>query len=176
MRPTLTTPRLVLRPYRLSDAPRVQQLAGDKIIADMTANIPHPYRDGMAEAWIEQHDAWFQAGSTISLAITLNTQDAIIGTVSLSQIHQGCGNLGYWLGVPFWGQGIATEAAREMVRYGFEEFGLTTIVAQHLQANPRSGRVIEKCGLTYQNTDTVNGRLVKHYVGYASSETRAVTP
>ena len=115
MRPTLTTPRLVLRPYRLSDAPRVQQLAGEKIIADMTANIPHPYRDGMAEAWIEQHDAWFKAGTTVSLAITQNTQDAIIGTVSLSQIHQGCGNLGYWLGVPFWGQGIATEDLLELL-------------------------------------------------------------
>lgn len=163
MRPTLNTPRLTLRPYRLSDAPRVQQLAGEKIIADMTANIPHPYENGMAGAWIQQHDDWFQSGQAVALAITLKDTDEIIGTISLTQIDNGCGNLGYWLGVPYWGQGIVTEAARELIRYGVEDLGLTRLVACHLQENYRSGRVIEKCDFTYLKTTTVKGRAVKHY-------------
>ncbi len=55
--------------------------------------------------------------------------------------------LGYWVGRPSWGQGFASEAARELVRYGFEVLGLNRIQAHHMVRNPASGRVLEKCGM-----------------------------
>ena len=52
MQPNIETNRLVLRPFRLSDSERVAHLAGEKVIAEMTANIPHPYESNMAVEWI----------------------------------------------------------------------------------------------------------------------------
>ena len=60
--PTLETERLILRPFRLDDAKRVQLLAGRREIASTTLNVPHPYEDGMAEQWISTHESVFQAG------------------------------------------------------------------------------------------------------------------
>lgn len=60
--------------------------------------------------------------------------------------------LGYWLGKPYWNRGYATEAARAMVEYGFEELELNRIQARHMEHNPASGRVMEKIGMKYEGT------------------------
>ena len=59
--------------------------------------------------------------------------------------------IGYWLGVPFWGQGYATEAARAVIDYAFEEFGSTELRAGARVVNPASRRVLEKCGFQWTN-------------------------
>jgi len=58
--------------------------------------------------------------------------------------------LGYWLGVPFWRQGYATEAAREVIRYGFEDLRLRRIFASQFQHNPASGNILKKLGMRYE--------------------------
>ena len=63
VQPTLETERLILRPFDLSDGPRIQLLAGDESIASTTLNIPHPYEDGMAEEWIRTHQDEFEKGN-----------------------------------------------------------------------------------------------------------------
>jgi len=72
--PSLRTRRLVLRAFTLADAPLVQRLAGDRDLASITANIPHPYEDGMAEAWIATHQERFKQGAAVIFAITLAVQ------------------------------------------------------------------------------------------------------
>jgi RimJ/RimL family protein N-acetyltransferase len=67
---TIRTDRLLLRPFRLADAKRVQQLAGDWDVAKMLARLPHPYPDGEAEAWIATHDQTRAAGSAYPFAVT----------------------------------------------------------------------------------------------------------
>jgi RimJ/RimL family protein N-acetyltransferase len=58
--------------------------------------------------------------------------------------------LGYWLGVQFWGHGYATEAANEMVRYGFDTLALHRIFASHFKHNPASGRILTKIGMKHE--------------------------
>lgn len=148
-RPSLETPRLVLRPFDLSDAADVQRLAGDRAIADTTLNIPHPYEDGLAEAWIETHAREYAEGRLVNFAITLSPDGALIGSIGLKLDGEasGGGELGYWVGVPWWNRGYCTEAAAAVLDYGFRVLELDRIHAHHLLRNPASGRVMEKIGM-----------------------------
>ena len=152
VRPTLETPRLILRPYALSDAAEVQRLAGAREVAATTLTMPHPYEDGMAEAWIGTHQEDFEKGKGVTFAITLKQNGALVGAISLggiSRVHQRA-EMGYWMGVPNWNRGYCTEAARAVVRYGFEALALDRIYATHFARNPASGRVMEKAGMTQE--------------------------
>jgi ribosomal-protein-alanine N-acetyltransferase len=149
--PELVTERLLLRPFTLADAPIVQKMAGDKDVASMTLNIPHPYEDGMAEEWIGTHRQNFEAGEEAVFAIVLQEGNTLIGAIGLTinREHERA-EMGYWIGKPYWGNGYCTEAAREVVRYGFTALNLTRIQATHFVHNPASGRVMEKIGMTYE--------------------------
>ena len=150
--PELRTDRLLLRPFTLADAPTVQRLAGERDISSTTLNIPHPYEDGMAEEWISAHQSRFDEGESVTYAIVLYKDGALLGAISLvniSQRHQNA-ELGYWIGKPHWNNGYCTEAARAVLRYGFGALGLNRIYASHLSRNPASGRVMEKIGMTYE--------------------------
>ena len=152
--PTLWTERLVLRPWLMADAPNVQRLAGAREIADTTLNMPHPYEDGVAEQWISTHQAAYEQGSRVPLAITLAGSGAVVGAISLMSIdtrHERA-VIGYWIGKEYWGRGYCTEAAREMLRFGFERLGLNRIVGHHFARNPASGRVMRKIGMEHEGT------------------------
>jgi RimJ/RimL family protein N-acetyltransferase len=153
-RTTLTTHRLILRPFDLSDAPDVKRLAGHWAVADTTANIPHPYEDGVAEAWIGSHAEQFEQGTAIVFAITLKATGELIGAISLFSIRAafGRGEMGYWIGVPYWSQGYCTEAAQALIRYAFDHLGMNRVFAEHMVRNPGSGRVMQKAGMTYEGT------------------------
>ncbi len=137
----------MLRPFVRADAPHVLRLAGAREIADTTLTIPHPYLAGMAEQWIATHgDAWEQQDRG-TFAITTET-DGLIGAIGLHfrPAHRRA-ELGYWIGRPFWNRGFATEAARAVIRFGFETLELNRIHASHLTRNPASGRVLVKAGM-----------------------------
>ena len=148
MIPTLTTKRLLLRPFELRDAQSVQQLAGDHSVADTTLNVPYPYADGIAEQWIESHAAAFLNQTSVTLAIILLATSELVGAISLAiQRNADMAVLGYWIGHPYWGYGYCTEAAHAIVDYGFNQLGLNRIHATHFSRNPASGRVMEKLGM-----------------------------
>ena len=151
--PQLTTKRLLLRRYEPADAAAVQRLAGDRAIADTTLNIPHPYEDGMAEAWIGQTHAQFAAGARATFAILSRDSDELLGTVSLGiDEAANAAVLGYWIGKPYWNRGYATEASERLVAWGFEALGLNRIHSSHLTRNPASGAVMRKIGLVHEGT------------------------
>ncbi len=146
--PIINTERLILRPFSISDAEEVQRLAGAKEVYETTANVPHPYEDGMAEKWISTHASTFYNDFGVSLAITDRKDGKLIGAIGLvanKQNHRA--ELGYWIGHPFWGNGYCTEVAKELIRYGFDELEYHKITARHMEANPASGRVMEKAGM-----------------------------
>jgi RimJ/RimL family protein N-acetyltransferase len=98
MQNRIETERLYLRPFTMDDAPNVAHLAGDKQIADMTANIPHPYTLKNALDWISTHEEALQNRASIVFAITLKDTGELIGAVSLEGISgDGVPSLGYWL-------------------------------------------------------------------------------
>ena len=149
MQQNIITERLILRRFRLSDSKRVAELAGEKVIADMTAAIPHPYKTNMAIEWISTHESFFNEGKGVIYAITLKGNDEIIGAVSFPSLVDGVGILGYWLGVPFWGQGIAYEASSALVEHSKAHLGLTGLEVMHLSENKRSESVICKLGVEF---------------------------
>ena len=151
--PTLTTERLILRPFTTADAPAVQRLAGDWDVAKMIGTIPHPYEDGMAEAWIASHAAEFDLNKP-TYAVVCKDSDKLIGAIDLHAFEpsDNRAELGYWIGKPYWNQGFATEATKEFIRYGFEVMGLNRIAALHYRYNPASGAVMQKAGMWHEAT------------------------
>ena len=149
--PLLDTERLLLRPFELDDAATVQRLAGAREVADTTLNIPHPYRDGAAEAWILTHKPMYRAGALATYAVTLRESNELIGAVGLriDLVHNNA-ELGYWIGQHYWGCGYCTEAARAVLVFGFYVLQLNRVHAAHLSRNPASGRVMQKLGMKHE--------------------------
>ena len=149
--PTTSSDRLILRPFTLADAPDIHRMVADRDIASTTLLIPHPYEDGMAEEWIGTHQSQFEWGEQIIFAIVLRADGSLLGNITL-RINQSDehGELGYWIGKPYWNMDYATEATQAVIRYGFEVLGLQRIFAGHFTRNPASGRVMQKAGMTYK--------------------------
>jgi len=139
--PVLETQRLILRAPRLEDAKRVAALVNDRRIAENTVRIPHPYTVADAQEWI---GAAMSQSSTY--LITLGG-DAI-GVCGLA-MRDGVPEIGYWIGVPFWGCGHATEAVRGLIDHAFGELGHEVLTAGARVSNPASRRVLEKCGFQW---------------------------
>jgi RimJ/RimL family protein N-acetyltransferase len=158
-RPTLTTERLILRPFALDDAAEVTRLVSDRRIADTTLNIPHPYDEATATAWIDTHEEVAERDGGLTLAVTDGPTGQIFGAVGLSinRPHRR-GELGYWVAVEHWGRGYATEASRAMLDHAFGALDLSRVVAHCLTRNEGSWRVMEKLGMQRE------GRLRQHFV------------
>lgn len=161
---TLETARLWLRWPRVADAAAIKRLAGDKQVAEMTAQIPHPYPDHFAENFIFNTRKSNALGEHLVMAITRKGKpNALVGMIGLHpkkgpsegvKFSDGLGHaeLGYWLGTDHWGDGLITEAARAMID---TLFSLTSIGALHAGVriiNPASRRVLEKCGFRHEGT------------------------
>ena len=145
--PDLKTERLLLRSFRPADAGVVKNLAGNYNVSKMTLNIPHPYQSRMAEEWIGSHQGSWDAKTRVAYAIVKLDTQQLLGAISLVRIDGKEGELGYWVGEPYWGMGYCTEATKELIKFSFQKLGLERIVAEHLTSNPASGRVMEKAGM-----------------------------
>ncbi|MDX1396173.1 MAG: GNAT family N-acetyltransferase [Gemmatimonadota bacterium] len=172
--PTLTTDRLLLRPYRDDDADAVQRLAGAEEVARGTLTIPHPYPDGMAAHWIATHEELWSGTEALILAMD-SPDDGLVGSIGLMfEMDHNRAELGYWVGVPHWGRGYATEAGRGLLAYGFEHLKLRRVYAQHFAWNVGSGRVLQKLGMRHEGTLRAHherfGQQDSHLYGILASE------
>jgi RimJ/RimL family protein N-acetyltransferase len=150
-RPVLETERLTLRLFQQEDAAAVQRLASSYEVALNTLSIPHPYPEGAAEDWIASNEKAFEEGRTINFAIVVRESGEVAGSIGLVLTPQhDKAEIGYWIGVPYWNRGYATEAGKALIDYGFREWNLNRIDAGHFDRNPSSGRVMQKMGMQYE--------------------------
>ena len=169
------TERLVLRRWQDSDAESLYEYAKDPDIGPIAGWPPHrsieESRDIIANV-LSGKEAY---------AICLKTDHKAIGAIELklnghtdlTERDDEC-EMGYWLGKPFWGQGIMPEAAREMLRRAFEELGMTRVWCGYYEGNAKSKRVQEKVGFRYQwKSENVDVPLMhEKRTGYVSSITK----
>ncbi len=153
--PVLETERLCLRAPRLEDAKPIAALINDRRIAENTTRIPHPYAIADAREWI---DAANTTDGEESFIITMAGE--IIGGCGL-QSRDGVPEIGYWLGVPFWGNGYATEAARALIDHAFGDHGYEALLAGARISNPASRRVLEKCGFQWTGVGLYRIRAIR---------------
>ncbi|MGE0549782.1 MAG: GNAT family N-acetyltransferase [Kofleriaceae bacterium] len=150
--PLLLTERLALRELRDDDAPAIALGAGDPTVARFLLAIPSPYPVALARRWVTNRRQWWRTGRGITLAITERlAPEQLLGTVSLRRYTRDRrAELGYWLASAAWGNGIATEATRAAVEWGFSELNLARIYAQVLADNRGSQRVLDKLGMVVE--------------------------
>jgi [ribosomal protein S5]-alanine N-acetyltransferase len=132
-----------IKPFTPDDAAALQRLAADPRIAATTL-MPEPYPADGAAQFIADAMQDREEGTAYHFAVLAG--DEVVGACGLKALHDGQADLGYWIGVPYWGRGYATEAARLVAAFGFEVLGLERITAHTLARNPASGRVLEKAG------------------------------
>jgi RimJ/RimL family protein N-acetyltransferase len=158
--PVLETKRLAMRAPRLKDAKTVATLANDRRIAENVARIPHPYQMSDAESFIGGAN---KAGGEAVFLITLR-DETVIGAcgLMLQELKQDSApELGYWLGVPHWGKGYATEALHAVIDYAFTDLGYEALQAGARVTNPASRRVLEKCGFQWTGVGLYRIRAIK---------------
>jgi len=170
----LITPRLILRHWRDSDRPAFARINADpRVMEFMPARLTSDESDALADR-IESH---FPAHGFGLCAVELRAQNYFIGYVGLSvpsfAAHfTPCVEIGWRLSADCWGHGLATEGAREIVRYAFEVLGLPSLVSFTVPANTRSRRVMEKLGMTHNAADDFDhpnlppDHALRHHVLY----------
>jgi RimJ/RimL family protein N-acetyltransferase len=142
--PVLETERLVLRAPRADDATAIATLVNDRRIAENTLRIPHPYGLADAESFIATANA-----DDGERAFLITRGAAVLGACGIGRRDGEEPEIGYWLGVAFWGQGYATEAARALIDHAFGDLGYDRLAGGARVSNPASRRVLEKCGFQW---------------------------
>ena len=171
-------PVVRIRRIEVADADAIERYAGDARIA-ATSHVPHPYPKGGGVSFVRAAISAWRSGSERTFAVTVDGE--LAGLISLMNINclHASAQVGYWIGVPYWGAGVATEALRLVVRVGFDELRLVELAAGCLDMNPASARVLEKNGFRergrfrYEGPDArFRGQLVRAFRLSRSDEKR----
>ena len=137
--------RCELRPWEARDKASLVLHANNRRVAErLTDRFPHPYTSADADAWLS---LTADRNPPTNLAIVV-AGEAVggVGIEVRSDVHRKSAEIGYWLGEPYWGRGIATEALRAMTAYALTEFDLCRLSAGVFEGNAASARVLEKAG------------------------------
>jgi RimJ/RimL family protein N-acetyltransferase len=146
-RPSLTTARLRLRPLAAADAPRLAELANDFDLVKMTGGMPFPYALANAEGFVRRAtDA--DPGLEVHFAIEL-VGEGPIGSVGFYPHETPGPELGFWIGQPFWGRGVASEMLGPVMAWARDEWRKRCVIACHFVDNPVSGTVLVRAGFLY---------------------------
>lgn len=137
--------RFLMRPPQEKDARQIACCVNHLDMARNLARLPHPYTPDNAREWAAYADTARAQGTEYAFVIT-HAEAGVIGSVGFNRTRGEAWEIGYWVDKAVQGKGVATEAARALIVWGEEQFGVTQFVAGHFQDNPASGRVLEKLG------------------------------
>jgi len=141
-----------LRNFVLGDEKEMVEVANNKNIwRNLRNTFPHPYTIQDAESWI-QSSVQSARNNTMAICLTDNLEKVIggIGIHPGTDVSYKTAELGYWLGEPYWGKGIGTEAVKLITEYAFKNFDLIRLEATVFAWNPASARVLEKNGFEFE--------------------------
>jgi RimJ/RimL family protein N-acetyltransferase len=144
----LETERLMLRRPTLADVKAIARLANDRRIAENARRLPHPYSPDHAVEFVRGI-----ANHKRETVFLIEHNHTPIGMVGVDWLEPEAPELGYWLGVEHWGQGFATEAARAVIDFTFEEFDVEQLMSGARVANPSSRNILEKCGFQWSGVE-----------------------
>ena len=150
----LYTDRLILRPWCDADAESLYEYARDELVGPIAGWPVHTSVENSREVI----RTVLSADETY--AVCLKEDNRAIGSIGLMfgkgsnlSLPENEGEIGYWIGVPFWGQGLIPEAVRELTRHAFVDLEMQTLWCGYFDGNEKSKRVQEKCGFVYHHTN-----------------------
>lgn len=150
---TITTERLRLRLFTEADAQNVVELCNNYNLYKSTLHLPYPYSIECALSWIANHEQNFELDQLYEFAITDKESGQLYGAIAITNDKQHKnGEIGYWIGEPYWGKGYGTEAAKAVIEFAFKEKHYHRVYGRYFKTNPASGKVMEKCGMEYEGT------------------------
>lgn len=156
----MQTERILLRPWQESDAEALYKYASDPIVGDRAGWPPHQSVDESREVIRTVF------GNDTTWAIVLRETGEAIGAMGYMPecglnlpARPGEPIVGYWVGKPYWNQGICTEALQLMLDHIRKETSYTSLISSHFVDNPASGRVMEKCGFVPTGETSVDESL-----------------
>ncbi|MCM1104005.1 MAG: GNAT family N-acetyltransferase [Clostridium sp.] len=156
----LETERLILRRFVIEDADEMyRNWANDDEVTKYLTWPTHPNAD-VTRAVLESWTACYEQADYYNWGIVQKESGKLIGNISVvsQDKEKQSAELGWCMGKAWWGQGIMPEAAGAVVEYLFTEAGFQRITARHDQNNPKSGRVMQKIGMQYEETRKAGGR------------------
>lgn len=172
----LETKRLLLRPWEKtrSDAEELYRYAKDPQVGPIAGWPPHT----SVENSLELIESVLSAPQTYAVVLKetgkpVGSVGIVRGTDGSASMDEGEAEIGYWIGVPYWGQGLIPEAVRELQRYCFEELGCTALWCGYFDGNRKSQRTQEKCGFVYHHTE--DRIFCKHMNGYRKEHFTRIT-
>lgn len=150
----IETKRLILRPFTDSDAESVYEYAKNPKVGPIAGWYPHTSVENSREII----RTILAAPETYAICLkhdnrAIGSAGVMIGEKSNLSLKDNEGEIGFWLGEPFWGQGLMPEAVRELIRHAFMDLQLDTLWCAYFDGNRQSKRCQEKCGFTYHHTN-----------------------
>ena len=146
----LETKRLLLRPWQESDAGTLYEYAKDPAVGPPAGWPPHTSVENSRQIIRDV----LSAPETYAVCLKDGTPIGSVGLhlkTDMTDREDEC-ELGYWIGKPFWGQGLIPEASRELLRHAFEDLGMRAVWCGYYEGNEKSHRVQQKLGFVYRYT------------------------
>ncbi len=156
--PELRSKRLRLGKISVNDIPEIVVCANNKTISDNTLNLPYPYSEDDAVFWMNMQINGYKNNNKYIFGIYINQSNKFVGGIGLHlDLPHSKAELGYWIAEHFWNNGIATEAGKCLLDFGFNRLQLNKIYATCFVCNPASERVLKKLGMVHE------ANLKQHY-------------